>query len=517
MLVVAAVALLVYLRTLAPTITWAHYGADGGDLITAAVTRGVPHPTGYPTYLLLGRLFLLLPWGDPARRLNLMSAVFAALTVALLHLIVITTFRLYRDRQITWRERLVAAAGALIFAFSPLLWSQAVITEVYTLNAFFAALTTYLVLRWAERGRHWLLALAILVLGLGLGNHLTLSLLAPAVLLLTWSRRASLRSVSPWHLFALPLLFLLGLSVYLLLPLRASHRPAVNWGDPRTVAGFRWLVSGRLYRNYLFSLPLRYLPARLSAWVTLLIRQFGWWGVSLGLVGAWSLWRAARRAALFFAVTLLGFSVYAIGYDTSDSQVYLIPAFLAFAVWLSWGLAFLVEEAQRRIAPSTSRLLRALPLGLVLLLPLIPLATHAAAMDLSADDQAHNYSLDALDSVAPEAIVVSQTDAHTFSLWYRRYAQGRRNDVAILDDGLLHHAWYRRNTAQLHPRIALGAPPTGASGETSPASSFSLGSFIAENLERYPIYLTDPDAQTHSRYTLSPEGPVYRVLGQKGD
>ncbi|MGC8878576.1 MAG: protein O-mannosyl-transferase family, partial [Anaerolineae bacterium] len=59
-------AFIVYLITLAPSITWCNDGADGGDLITATVTGGVPHPSGYPTYLLLGSLFVHLPLGDLA-------------------------------------------------------------------------------------------------------------------------------------------------------------------------------------------------------------------------------------------------------------------------------------------------------------------------------------------------------------------------------------------------------------------------------------------------------------------
>ncbi|MER3458900.1 MAG: hypothetical protein C4309_10005, partial [Chloroflexota bacterium] len=53
-------ALGIYARTLAPTISWAHASGDGGDLIAAVYTGGVPHPTGYPTYLLLGSLFTAL-------------------------------------------------------------------------------------------------------------------------------------------------------------------------------------------------------------------------------------------------------------------------------------------------------------------------------------------------------------------------------------------------------------------------------------------------------------------------
>src|SRR5262245_14429377 len=80
---VLASLLLVYLSTLAPGLTWANHGADGGDLITAAATGGVAHPSGYPTYLVLARLFLALPFGPLAFRVNLLSAVCAAGAAAL--------------------------------------------------------------------------------------------------------------------------------------------------------------------------------------------------------------------------------------------------------------------------------------------------------------------------------------------------------------------------------------------------------------------------------------------------
>src|SRR5207237_1106626 len=87
-LTVVAVALgVAYTCTLAPGITWANDGSDSGDLVTAAATLGVAHPTGYPTYLLLARLFQLVPLGDLAFRATICSAaaaIGATLTVALI-------------------------------------------------------------------------------------------------------------------------------------------------------------------------------------------------------------------------------------------------------------------------------------------------------------------------------------------------------------------------------------------------------------------------------------------------
>ena len=81
--IVFAILIALYLRTLAPGLTWANGGSDGGDLITAAATGGVAHPTGYPLYLLLARLFQWAPLGTLAFRTNLMSALAMSLAAAL--------------------------------------------------------------------------------------------------------------------------------------------------------------------------------------------------------------------------------------------------------------------------------------------------------------------------------------------------------------------------------------------------------------------------------------------------
>jgi len=318
---VVCVALGVYLSTLAPSITWAHDGADGGDFAAAVATGGIPHPSGYPTYMVLGRLFALLPWGDLAFRLNVMSATWAALTVGVVYLIVFRTLHIVGDREPGPYAPLVAATGALAFAFSPLFWSQALIVEVYTLHAFFVAMVTYLVLRWVEQPAWWRLSAAALAMGLGLGNHLTLVLLGPPILVLLWYRRGQL-PVTAGRIALVVAPFLLGLSVYAYLPLRAVHYPAVNWGDPQTVEGFLWLVTGRAYQRYFFALPLQYLPDRLGAWSRMLGQQFGWFGLFVALVGLWWLWDRARAFALATLLLVVGYSVYAIAYDTPDSHVY---------------------------------------------------------------------------------------------------------------------------------------------------------------------------------------------------
>src|SRR3990172_6853730 len=119
--------MIVFVTTLAPGLTWANGGSDGGDLIAAAATGGIAHPTGYPLYLLLARLFQLLPVGSLAFRTNLLSAIASALAAALVYGLVMRASSGSRAVQ-DWPAGMAAGYA---FGLAPLIWSQALITQVY--------------------------------------------------------------------------------------------------------------------------------------------------------------------------------------------------------------------------------------------------------------------------------------------------------------------------------------------------------------------------------------------------
>jgi len=160
--------LALYVRTLAPGLL---YG-DSGEFQTLAYSLGMSHPTGYPVYILLARLFTLLPLDDPAWRVNLFSAVLGALTIACVYLIM---------RMLSgWR--LAAVAAALTLAITPLFWYFSIITELYVPACAFLSGVILSLLLWQQTGNiRWLAASALLG-GLSLGVHSSVALAAPGVL-----------------------------------------------------------------------------------------------------------------------------------------------------------------------------------------------------------------------------------------------------------------------------------------------------------------------------------------------
>jgi hypothetical protein len=434
-----------YARTLAPGITWANNGADSGDLVTAAATLGVAHPTGYPTYLLLVRLFQFIPLGDLAFRANLFSMVAAMVAVVIVYAIV---------RQMllfaTWCATAAAGIAALAFGLSPVFWSQAVVAEVHSLNALFVALILLFTLRtlrqpipvawWSERFQG-------VAIGLALGNHITL-LLPAAGWLVTTGLRVQQRQIVA---IADRLLWIgIGLLVYLYLPLRAAAHPPINWGAPSDWESFWWVISGQPYHNHAFSLPSSLLSARLEAWSALLMRQFGVLGLALGFYALFYRGGVSRPFMWQTAGIALAYSVFAITYNTADSYAYLIPAYLIFAIWIGVGIHRFLSIVQGWNPRATVLAVLVLLIGFTMRSP------HTAQeVDASHDYAAIAYAREVLAAAPAQAIVVTSSDYDTFPLWYYHFARGERPDLVIVVDPLLDFAWYRNNLRAVYPALQI--------------------------------------------------------------
>lgn len=277
-LLATALSLAAYWRTLAPTVSfW-----DCGEFIACASILGVPHPPGAPLYLLLGRLFTLLPLGgEIAWRVNLISALASAATVLLTYLIILRFIRACPRKAATGLEVVAALIGSLALAFSDSFWFNAVEAEVYALSTCLTALVIWLALRWADAPATLpamrLLVLAVYLIALAVGVHLLNVLTIPAVLLLVYFE------TRPWtwrKWLGLLLLFVMAIGFLLLdslqgMPLLA---PMAKLGGALALAcallmvlvaaGRREFPLARLFVLGLFLIMLGY-----STYLTIFIRS----------------------------------------------------------------------------------------------------------------------------------------------------------------------------------------------------------------------------------------------------
>lgn len=465
----------VYLATLAPSLSFSHHGVDSGDLIAAARTLGVPHPTGYPTYTLLAWLFSNLPFGTPAYRVNLLSAACAAATAGIL----CRALQLHLPANSSHTLQLSVAA-ALSAAFAPLFWSQALIAEVYTLHALFSVGLIWILLSWYRQPRDGTLALAAFLFGLGLGNHVTLALALPAAALVLVKRRQA------WFNIRTPVIalgaFLGGLAVYAYLPLAASRRPPVNWADPREWDRFVWLVTARPYQHLPFGLNPREMLGRAPAWAKLVGTQYGWWGLTLALAGLFRLWNRDRCLAGFTLLWSVAAFSYAFGYDSGDAVVYLVPFMLVMSLWWHQGASYLLELVEL----ASLRWQGSARIALVAL-PLLSLGLTWNHVSLKDDTVAQSYAAELLETVEHSALVITWGDKPTFALWYAAYAENRRSDVAVVNGPLLAYDWYRATTSERYPQFDI---PSLASPDAS--ADDLVRALIVANYLQHPVYATDP-------------------------
>jgi len=342
---VALAAFALYRATLLP-------GFDFGDTGSFQTMAGSPLITprdGYPLYFALGDVFLWLTGAEPARALNLMSAVTAA---AACGLAAIVAARLSGS--------VAAGTGAaLLLAASYTFWSQAVIAEVYALHAVFVLLTLLALLRWAERPTAGRLSLVFAIYALGFGNHLSMILLAPGItiFLLMTAPRGWRWLVAP-RVVALACAFAFAGALQYAWNVRTLYLlPNPPHGLMDAVQRFWFDVTKSDWRDTMvMNVPQSMLRDHAAMYWFDLRQQFGAPGPLLAVAGFIQLAMAdARRAILMF--TLYAANVaFAYSYNVGDSHVFYLPSHLILAL-LAAPAAVLAGRLARHGAPVVSALL----------------------------------------------------------------------------------------------------------------------------------------------------------------
>jgi Protein O-mannosyl-transferase TMEM260-like len=329
----AAVAFSFYLATLLP-------GQDLGDTASFQTIAGdhllVPRQ-GYPLYFALNGLLVHLLPVEPARAVNLGSAIAAALAVGLVVLI-------GAELGGTLVAGLVAG---LLLAGSYTFWSQAIIAEVYALHLLVASACLLALLAWQRRPTLPRLALFFSIYALGFGNHLSMILLLPgfALFLLMAAPGGPMSMLRPRVVgLALGLAALFALQYVWNFTWLVFEYPDASW--TQWLRTFWFDVTKADWRaNMVYGIPWSTLPDRFAMYWFDLRQQVGVPGSLAAVAGVtWLLWRRRRLGILLLVLWLVNWG-FAFTYNVGDTHVFYLPSHWVVALaagcgaaWIVWGL-----------------------------------------------------------------------------------------------------------------------------------------------------------------------------------
>ena len=339
-LFVFLVSIMVYLKTMAPTVSfW-----DCGEFIACAYILGIPHPPGTPLFVLISRIFTLFPIASQiAVRVNFISALFSALSVWLTYIIIVKLLgRWHKEGESLWLRIARYAGGivgSLFLAFSMTFWSNAVEAEVYGASMFLILLMFYLSLVWMDhrttpKGDRILILIAYLGL-LSTGIHPTVFLVLPAVFLLValvdrqklldWRFWVTgivfglvMHSITPFLIalgtwFVITLLMtlfsppkkawvffllitsagMLGYSTQIFIPVRSTLEPAIDENNPADWRSFKAFLERKQYGE--------------ESMISRMFYRRGTWGNQFGTkerMGFWGFFREQFMSKTFWFIPI---------------------------------------------------------------------------------------------------------------------------------------------------------------------------------------------------------------------
>lgn len=401
---------------------------DTAELQTVAPILGTAHPTGFPTYVLLGWLVnvLLTPFGEPALRMNL----FAALSVAVAAAVTVDLVR-----ALTRSVPLGMMAG-IGLGLTGVVWDIGTHAEAHALHLAFVAILIRLLVAWEDGRRDRTLVGAAIVFGLAAGNHSLTLLLGPPIALYVLAVDPGVLHRPRLIAGCAAALVLTVILVYLELPLRAGllRTPGtLVYGRPDTWDGFWYVALAEQFRGSLVG-PFNDLPGKVAALVDRTVVAYGPLAALLPVAFGVT---AIRRPtyALLSGTAVLITCFFAASYVNALIERYYLGPVLIGWTWLAMlgaGLATVAGisiDGQRR----PDRVIAA-ALAVLLLVPTVAAApSRLDSLDRSGDVAARLWIDHALGVMREHAVIVSWWSYST-PLWYAQLVEDRRPDIDIIDD-----------------------------------------------------------------------------------
>lgn len=408
--------LFIYSKTLLPTVGfW-----DTGEFQTIPYTFDIGHPTGYPTYILLGNLYLkIFPLGLVAWRMNFFSALSVSLGLFVFSILI---------KKLTNNLNL-AVLIPILLSVNPYLWSIAIRADPHALHFLFTSIFVFLSYILIKNKNINYLPLICFLVGLSLGNHmLSIFFIPPLVLIFLFLIKNIVVNKSYAILLLTILVFLLGLSVYTILPIISSVREplTINY-TLTTLRGFKRHVFGEDFQSLMSTWNKGNFKDSIIYYFKLFKNSFPFYLWILVIVG---LFTFKRKETLFnFTCILIFLSTiyFSLRYQNAAIERYFITSFLISSIWLTYYLNKLIENRK-------SLLIKIIVNIFLLICIYTSINNNFSKIDESKNFYAQEWAQKTLSSVEKGSVIFSWWNYST-PLWYFQKVEHQREDVLVINTG----------------------------------------------------------------------------------
>ncbi len=437
----SAIPLIAYLLTAYPDV--GH--TDSGELVAASWTLGIAHAPGFPSYVLLGWLWMHLFSAPSAAVMNAFSALMATLAGTGLFLSLFHFYR--RSAPSQWLAISLALLGAMLFWQSDLLWRWATTAEVYALNSLLLAMILWLL---QIRQRYIWLWIGVLW-GISLHTHLVSALFFfPLIASTFWKRKRKgqwqfVASEFRQFVLAAGVVYLAGAAF---LFFRAQANPPINWGDPATLERLWYHLTAKQYQVNLFQASFQRRLELFKENLELLNGAVSFISLLLAIGGFIVLWQRHHRPWFYGILLSITFGLlYSASYDIAqDRDAYLLPVLLLICFLAPVGLGQLLEK-WKAVAHKSLALLLVLP-------PLIAGILRFPALDRSEIRITPAFVQQSLAPIDSTALVLTGNWQLYSPFLYFHIVQQRYPHIIMIDLPLWQNrAWYVEQIQQRYPQL----------------------------------------------------------------
>ncbi|HPD18563.1 MAG TPA: DUF2723 domain-containing protein, partial [Candidatus Goldiibacteriota bacterium] len=421
----------IYLYTMHPVFKT----NDSPETTVASVTLGIGHPPGYPIFVILAKIFSYVPIGNYAFRINLFSTFLSLAVLFISYKILKLLYLRIFDKIVPWFYVFLV----LIIGFSYIFWDQAIEAKggIYILNLLFLSILFYYSIKLFFKFKVSYLYLIFFIFSLSLSNHWpSMIILFPVFLyfILRYRQRLKIKNY-----FFILFFFILGLTPYLFLMIRASSHALLNWGNPENLKDLLWVILRKAY-VYPVKPDLKVYLYQINEFLffTFWKSNFIFW--IFAITGFFILYKKNKNSFFFFLSSYLIIIFFVVFYNrTKEDVLYLMDIFLLPSIYVLLlisilGILFILNKL-------TTRIKKSFFLTIIFLLLTCMFLINFNLNDSRKDFFSYDYGNAILNTIDKEGVYIGDGDDNLMPVYYLQELMHKRTDVKFFTASFLIFKW----------------------------------------------------------------------------